>query len=320
MSTTREILDSLKMLDMSQRHQARFNATEAIIAEAGKEPTIDDIPTGTQSRFSPRLMKVVTYATIILFMAGIVPSSIRLYDIGYTTFNESIRDVFSAQIGGIAAVMWAETGMIVFALALAVFPQMDKRWFFFGMVLSTAVAIVGNITIAKPQDAPLEHSLFAWFEAIVPSIVVFITSFPLKGLALEANRQQHRRNTELKEKVAAWLKKVESPHRHPDFVHRHYASLQETLIQHNTRGRSRMAREASQIIQQMGRGHWQYLIQKEKDLANGTDHAETLATTLPPFRSEVHPVNFTQHRQRPMQPAVNQNGHSQPNAPIKVTD
>ena len=86
---------------------------------------------------------------------------------------------------GLATVLSAEVGQVVFSLALATLgtSKSSRRLLYTSMAISTILSMVGNIQISLPRHT---NSPFAWLEAIAPPVLVLSTAYVLKEQALES--------------------------------------------------------------------------------------------------------------------------------------
>jgi hypothetical protein len=71
---------------------------------------------------------------------------------------------------GVATVLSAEVGQVVFSLALATLgtSRVSRRLLYASMAITTILSLMGNIQISLPGHM---NSPFAWLESVAPPIV-----------------------------------------------------------------------------------------------------------------------------------------------------
>ena len=111
---------------------------------------------------------------------------------------------------GLATVLSAEIGQVVFSLALATLgtTRTSRRLLYFSMGMTTLIALVGNIQISLPGH---EHNVFSWLEAIVPPLTVLSTAYVLKGQLLETIEQRHAAERDYQAALAEWQADAAEP-------------------------------------------------------------------------------------------------------------
>jgi hypothetical protein len=65
------------------------------------------------------MTRMITLLCLILLLAAFTPSAIRLYVIGSQTFGQAVQNQTAKNVVGLATVLSAEIGQVVFSLALA---------------------------------------------------------------------------------------------------------------------------------------------------------------------------------------------------------
>lgn len=113
------MITSLQPLTQEQRQYARRAAHEAVIRAAGPQPRREHFQHSTISKYPPTVTRLITALCLILLLAAFTPSAIRLYGIGSQTFGQSVDSSLAMKAVGIATVLSAEVGQVVFSLALA---------------------------------------------------------------------------------------------------------------------------------------------------------------------------------------------------------
>lgn len=115
---------------------------------------------------------------------------------------------------GIATVLTAEIGQVVFSLALAtlgITPN-ARRLLYASMGIATTIALIGNVQVALPGHA---ESPFAWLEAIAPPLLVLSTAFVLKEQMLESIEIRHANERAYQEAMNEWQQATVSPRHIP---------------------------------------------------------------------------------------------------------
>lgn len=139
------------------------------------------------SKYPPGVTRTIAVLCLALLLAAFIPSAIRLYWIGSTTFRASMANDYTiaAELVGFAVILSAEIGQVVFSLTLAILTgsRRSRLLLYFGMAVATLIALVGNIQVALPGHYT---SVFAWFEAIAPPLLTLSTAYVLKEQMLHA--------------------------------------------------------------------------------------------------------------------------------------
>lgn len=161
------MFSQLKPLTQEERQLARTAAGEAVIRDIGERPQRDHYNQHAAHRYPPIVTKLITGLCIAQLLAAFTPSAIRLYVIGSSTFGAAVPYELAMVAVGIATVLTAEVGQVVFSLALATrgTTSSARRLLYASMGIATAIALVGNVQVALPGHM---RSPFAWLEAIAP--------------------------------------------------------------------------------------------------------------------------------------------------------
>jgi hypothetical protein len=143
---------SIRPLTQEQRQAARRAAHEAVIHAIGIRPTRDQFTYTTISKYPPAITRLISGLCLVLLLAAFTPSAIRLYVIGSQTFGQAVSNHAAKTAVGLATVLSAEIGQVVFSLALVTLgtSQASKRLLYLSMMLSTIVSLVGNVQLALP--------------------------------------------------------------------------------------------------------------------------------------------------------------------------
>jgi hypothetical protein len=244
----------IKPLVQEERQSARAAAQQAVIRQVGEHPVRAHFDRYTASRYPPAVTRLITLLCIVLLLAAFTPSAIRLYVIGSETFGVAVPDAMAQVAVGIATVLTAEIGQVVFSLALATLGTSPgtRRLLFVSMGIATAIALVGNVQVALPGHV---DSPFAWLEAIAPPLLVLSTAYVLKEQLLESIEVRHANERAYQEAVSAWQLATIDPESHPGWLQYYANALRDALRRSNARRRE--ALEALTIAD------WRALVERE---------------------------------------------------------
>jgi len=184
------MLDNLRPLTQDQRQAARQAARQAVVRSIGSRPVRERFAHHTISKYPPSVTRLISILCIVLLLAAFTPSAIRLYVIGSPTFGQAISHSAAMTAVGLATVLSAEVGQIVFSLALATLgtSRSSRRLLYVSMTIATILALTGNIQIALPGHT---KSPFAWLEAVASPLLVLSTAYVLKEQVLETIERRH---------------------------------------------------------------------------------------------------------------------------------
>ncbi len=179
------MLSQIKHLTQEERQNARLAAQQAVTRSVGERPLREQFDQHTASRYPQSVTRLINGLCIVLLLAAFTLSAIRLFVIGSETFGAAVPDSLAMVAVGIATVLSAEIGQVVFSLALATLGTTSsaRRLLYISMAIATAIALVGNIQVALPNHS---DSPFAWLEAIAPPLLVLSTAYVLKEQLLES--------------------------------------------------------------------------------------------------------------------------------------
>jgi hypothetical protein len=191
----------------------------------------------------------------VLLLAAFTPSAIRLYVIGSQTFGGTINNTVAMRLVGLATVLSAETGQIVFSLALATLgtTRSSRRLLYLSALIATLIALVGNIQVALPSHV---QSPFAWFEAITPPLLVLSTAYVLKEQMLESISQRHANEFAFQEALHIWQLATNAPENHSRWSQFYANALRDALRKANAR-----RKEALEVITV---ADWRTLVYREQ--------------------------------------------------------
>lgn len=228
------MLDQVRPLTQEQRQKAHQAAQDAVRRAIGDRPTREQFAGHSASKYPPTVTRLITALCIILLLAAFTPSAIRLYVIGSQTFGQAINNTVARLLVGLATVLSAEIGQVVFSLALATLgtTRSARRLLYTSMAIATGIALVGNIQLALPGHT---HSPFAWLEAIAPPLLVLSTAYVLKEQMLEAIGQRHANERAYQDALAEWQIATGDPEAHPRWAQFYANALQDALRRANSR-------------------------------------------------------------------------------------
>jgi hypothetical protein len=292
------MLAQIKPLKQEERQFARAAAEEAVIRDIGERPQRDDFNQHAAHRYPPMVTKLITGLCIALLLAAFTPSAIRLYVIGSSTFGAAVPYELAMIAVGIATVLTAEVGQVVFSLALATLGTTPnaRRLLYASMGIATAIALVGNVQVALPGHS---DSLFAWLEAIAPPLLVLSTAYVLKEQMLEAIELRHANEHAYQEAVNDWQRATINPEAHSQWMQFYANALRDALRKANSRRR--------EALEGLSTADWRALIYRELQADNWYEQ--------PAPELQLNPVEPTEViEQHPLALSANGNGtHPHPN-------
>lgn len=149
------MLAQIKPLTQEERQTARAAAQEAVQRDIGDRPNREYFNHHATRRYPPGVTKLINVLCIVLLLAAFTPSAIRLYVIGSETFGAAVSFELAAVAVGIATVLTAEIGQVVFSLALATLGTTPnaRRLLYASMGIATTIALVGNVQVALSGHA-----------------------------------------------------------------------------------------------------------------------------------------------------------------------
>jgi hypothetical protein len=228
------MIDNLRPLTQEQRQTARQAAHRAVVQSIGPRPVRGHFAHHTISKYPPSVTRLISLLCISLLLAAFTPSAIRLYVIGSQTFGQAVSNSVAMTAVGLATVLSAEVGQVVFSLALATLgtSRSSRRLLYGSMGIATIVALVGNIQTALPGHA---DSPFAWLESIAPPLLVLSTAYVLKEQVLETIEQRHADESAFQVDLAEWQTATAHPERHPNWSQFYANALRDSLLKANSR-------------------------------------------------------------------------------------
>ncbi len=142
----------IRPLTQEQRQAVRRAARLTVVRSVGPRPAREQFAHHTISKYPPTVTRLISILCIVLLLAAFTPSAIRLYIIGSQTFGQAISHSVAMTAVGLATVLSAEVGQVVFSLALATLgsSRSSRRLLYTSMAISTVLALTGNIQTALP--------------------------------------------------------------------------------------------------------------------------------------------------------------------------
>ena len=275
----------LKPLTQEQRQNARTLAQQAVIREVGDRPLRDNFDRHTASRYPPSVTRLINILCIVLLLAAFTPSAIRLFVIGSETFGAAVPNSLAMIAVGIATVLTAEIGQVVFSLALATLGTTPsaRRLLYASMGIATAIALVGNVQVALPGH---HTSPFAWLEAIAPPLLVLSTAYVLKEQLLESIKIRHANERAYQEAINIWQAATLDPESHLGWMQFYANALRDAIRKANNRRKDALA--------SLNTDNWRALVYRELQADNWYSTPileETIESTVREVvQTELHPL------------------------------
>jgi hypothetical protein len=225
--------------------------------------------------------RLISLLCIVLLLAAFTPSAIRLYVIGSQTFGQAVSSSIAMTAVGLATVLSAEVGQVVFSLALATLgtSRSSRRLLYSSMAISTILALTGNIQIALPGHA---QSPFAWLEAMAPPLLVLSTAYVIKEQLLDSIQQRHANERAFQEALAGWQIATSDPESHPRWSQFHANALRDALRKANAR--------RQETLQDMTTADWRAAVYRELQAEAWFETPKTESEEQPDHPAEVRPV------------------------------
>lgn len=222
----------LRSLTTVQRSQAKERAVKMTLREIGDKPTFAQFENTTVGKYPPALVNRVTRLAYWFLVAAFIPSAIRLFAIGYETFNHNIESKLLAGLVATCIVALAEIGAILFTLAFAVLPvhRLTRVLLISAMLVSVAISLIGNYTFALYGQ---HVNAFAWLEALGPPSLTLITAYILKEVGLDAIRRRHADKVSFELALTDWQQQIETVESHRHYMHNLANALWDALVAKN---------------------------------------------------------------------------------------
>lgn len=265
--TEQELLQVMRPLSHEERIEARKQAAHNL---AGDKPqradfehhTIAKYGTGTQLAFSGLMVVALLFAFAI--------SALRLYNAGHAVNLYATNAELDAKVGGASAVIMAEVGMVIFSLAFAVLRASKTSAFILGagVFITSAIAVIGNVTVANPMQSPIDFKLFAWLDAFGPPAIVLGVAYVLKERLLDMMQTRHANEAAYKDALRIWQAKIDAPEDMPAWTRYYWNALRDAIYKANARTKGRDARNA------LSTQEWNMLLQRELHADNALNELQ----------------------------------------------
>jgi hypothetical protein len=289
-------LAQIRPLTQEERQLARSAAAEAVMRDIGERPQRDHYNQHAAHRYPPMVTKLISGLCIALLLAAFTPSAIRLYVIGSSTFGAAVPYELAMVAVGIATVLTAEVGQVVFSLALATLGTSKgaRRLLYGSMGIATGIALIGNVQVALPGHM---ESPFAWLEAIAPPLLVLSTAYVLKEQMLEAIELRDANERAYQEAVNEWQRATINPEAHNRWMQFYANALRDALRKVNSRKR--------EVLETLSHADWRALVYRE---LQADDWYETPEAPATPVLVEGGDEGGVVEIARPLAVSVNGNG------------
>jgi hypothetical protein len=240
-------------LNAQQRIDAHEQAKQIVIQKHGKRPTREQYYHSAVSKYPAWLTAIISITLLIALIAAFVISATHLNDIGQQTISEVVEHRASIVMVGASAVLLSELAALVFSLALVLaHDRASKIILYIGMIISTIIALVGNIQHASPNNP------FSWVMAIAPPILVLGLGYVSKMFALEAIEARHAAKAAYEQALQEYKEATASPETSPLFRPAYINALREMLVLVNSKGRGKTERVT--YMQTMTNHDWSVLV------------------------------------------------------------
>jgi hypothetical protein len=252
----------LRNLTPEERLDAQERAKALILRAYGDAPQRAAFAQDSASEYPVWIQRAILALVAIVLVAAFIPSAIRLYDIGYSTFYDAIPHQQSAAMAGLSIVILAEAAQVLFSIAGAVLPtsRAAHRVLLAAMLGATILALVGNAQVGLAQAGKWANP-FAWLDALLPPLAVLATAYVLKGQLLSAIKQRHAQERAYSAALAQWRSATAQPLNAPQWPQAYANALRAALIEANSKGPGAQARK--DVMAQMDNRAWKALVLHE---------------------------------------------------------
>jgi hypothetical protein len=272
------MINNIRPLTQEQRQTARQAAREAIIRAIGIKPAREQFTFTTISKYPPAITRLISGLCLVLLLAAFTPSAIRLYVIGSQTFGQAVSNSVAMTAVGVATVLSAEVGQVVFSMALATLgtSRVSRRLLYASMAITTILSLIGNIQISLPGHM---NSPFAWLESLAPPILVLSTAYVLKEQALESIERRHANERAFQAALTGWQVAVSDPEDHPQWLQFYANTLRDALRKANNRRQD--------TLSQMTQDDWRIAVTREIQADRWYEYSEQNDTLIAASPSET---------------------------------
>jgi hypothetical protein len=274
------MIDNLRPLTQEQRQTDRQAARQAVVRSIGPRPAREQFAHHTISKYPSSVTRLISIICIVLLLAAFTPSAIRLYVIGSQTFGQAVPSSVAMTAVGLATVLSAEVGQVVFSLALAILgtSRSSRRLLYASMAIATILALTGNIQTALPGHT---QSPFAWLESVAPPLLVLSTAYVLKEQVLERIEQRHADERAFQMALAEWQAVTSEPEKLPQWPQFYANALRDALRKANNR--------RQEVLNQMTLEDWTLIVTREMQADLWYEHPDP-NESIPSIMLEVDPI------------------------------
>ncbi|NLF76946.1 MAG: hypothetical protein GX573_14705 [Chloroflexi bacterium] len=307
MMEKRTVIDNLRPLNQEQRQDARHAAHDAVIRAIGARPARDQFTHHAASTYPPTVTRLISVLCLVLLLAAFTPSAIRLYVIGSQTFGQAVSSSVAMTAVGLATVLSAEVGQVVFSLALATLgtSRSSRRLLYASMAISTILALTGNIQTALPGHT---QSPFAWLEAIAPPLLVLSTAYVIKEQLLDSIQQRHANERAFQAALNDWQLATHDPEAHPRWPQFYANALRDALRKANAR--------RQEVLQGMTTADWRAAVYRELHAEEWFEAQPNESEVQPDHQPEETEQAIYQAESVPLAVSGNGNGHHNGNGGV----
>jgi hypothetical protein len=179
--------------------------------------------------------RLITGLCIALLLAAFTPSAIRLYVIGSQTFGAAVPYELAMVAVGIATVLTAEIGQVVFSLALATLGATTSAR---GLLYDgyRHRDCTGRQHSGCPSRTRRQPVRLAGSRRPI-RLLVLSSAYALKEQMLEAVELRHANERAYQEAVIGWQRATVNPEAHSRWMQFHANALRDALRKANNRRR-----------------------------------------------------------------------------------
>ena len=237
---------------------------------AGDEIDASTFKVTVPGKYPPWLIAASLILCIIVLVAAFQVSAYKLYQAGAETFcdavgradgisnptlDELMANDYRCPVVGTTMVIMAETGQIVFFIALAVLATNEtaRKIFWSGVGLSTLIALIGNAHVSSPWN----HGgfAFAYLQTFGPPLLVMAIGYVLKETALFFIENRRERLSKLEMAITARQAIYDKPASHPDWYRIYSQALRDAIKKANSREKI--------AIRELTSDEWAWLVRRE---------------------------------------------------------
>lgn len=250
-------VNNIRELNTLERSQARESAKQAL---AGKRPTKKVVK--ESEKYPADIVNFIRICVIIVLVAAFFTSAARLYMAGYNSFVDfaiSVGQEWIAKVAGFLTIVIAEFGLMSCMLALSTnTSEASKRLLWFGSAICTAIALIGNITVANLANLNFIQYIFRYLDAVAPSVLALIMAYIIKQQFLDKVEAKYKAEIDFIRDDALWEEKRQNAEQDPKWNQYYATALKEKIEQVNRR--LKLGKEA---LPELTYEDWLFLINRE---------------------------------------------------------